>query len=131
MSRWERISLELSHTWPGEIYLRFQAADGTATMVRVDEDDLTAIVILINGQMVSCKTEADESAAPAEVVHPARILIFEFHPMPEDRVKAVCDQLDGFTAYGGSREHVESEVRSELAMWLDPGVTMEFKEGVA
>jgi hypothetical protein len=43
VSRWARISVELSHTWPGEAYLRFEAADGTATMVAVDRDDLVAV----------------------------------------------------------------------------------------
>ena len=40
---WARISVELSHTWPGEAYLRLETADGTATMVRVDAGDLARI----------------------------------------------------------------------------------------
>jgi hypothetical protein len=34
----ERISLEFSHTWPGQCYLRFEAS-GAVTMVRVNAAD--------------------------------------------------------------------------------------------
>lgn len=64
MSRWERISVELSHTWPGEAYLRFQAADGTATMVAVDNDDLQRIGLLRNS-LGRPSAEDDDEAVPA------------------------------------------------------------------
>ena len=47
--RWERISLELSHTWPGQFLLRFEAADGAAMMVGVGGGDLAAVGGLIPG----------------------------------------------------------------------------------
>jgi hypothetical protein len=44
LSRWKRISVELSHSWPGEPYLRFEPADGgPPVMVAVDDDDLARI----------------------------------------------------------------------------------------
>jgi hypothetical protein len=38
-----RISLEFSHTWPGQCYLRFEAASGAVTMVAVNAADLQTL----------------------------------------------------------------------------------------
>jgi hypothetical protein len=38
--RYSRISLELSHSWPGEMYLRFETGPGMAVMVGVTPADL-------------------------------------------------------------------------------------------
>jgi hypothetical protein len=61
VTSWERISVEVSHTWPGEAYLRFQAADGTAIMVRVDAHDLSRVALLEN---------ALGPPDPDQVIHP-------------------------------------------------------------
>lgn len=41
---YERISLQYSHTWPGEVYLRFEPfGKGPATMIRVLPGDIVSI----------------------------------------------------------------------------------------
>jgi hypothetical protein len=65
MSRWDRISVELSSTWPGEAYLRFQNAGGPAVMVAVDQDDLARIQSLANALGPSRSQAAAEDRPPA------------------------------------------------------------------
>lgn len=50
VSLYDRISLELSHTWPGQIYLRFEphANGGPAIMIQVKPGDIAAIARLGN-----------------------------------------------------------------------------------
>ena len=43
---YSRISLELSHTWPGELYLRFETGPKAAVMVAVTPADLAALRLL-------------------------------------------------------------------------------------
>lgn len=38
-SLYSRISLEFSHSWPGQAYLRLEAANGAAVMVRLNAAD--------------------------------------------------------------------------------------------
>jgi hypothetical protein len=54
------VSLELSHTWPGEVYLRFEPFDGPAFMVRVMPGDIVAISNL-------AKDGATEVVTPIQV----------------------------------------------------------------
>jgi hypothetical protein len=47
LRKFQRISLELSRTWPGETYLRFETMPGMAVMVGMaplDLDDLRALL---------------------------------------------------------------------------------------
>jgi hypothetical protein len=67
VSRWERVTVELSSTWPGEAYLRFQAADGTAVMVAVDADALHKVGVLQNALGVPAeRPDARDAYLPAE-----------------------------------------------------------------
>lgn len=40
---YKRISIELSHSWPGEVYLRFEPFMGPAIMVRVLPGDIISL----------------------------------------------------------------------------------------
>ena len=46
--RYSRISLELSGTWPGEAYLRFETGPGMAVMVGVTSADLDELRKLLD-----------------------------------------------------------------------------------
>jgi hypothetical protein len=50
---YRRVSLELSHSWPGEVYLRLEPFDGPAIMVRVMPGDIVAISQLAESGKVS------------------------------------------------------------------------------
>jgi hypothetical protein len=64
---YKRISLELSSTWPGEVYLRFEPFDhGPAIMVRVKPGDIVSISQLTesgNTSFVTVPTEDDINEA--------------------------------------------------------------------
>ncbi len=51
---YRRISLELSHTWPGEMYLRFETGPGMAVMVGVTPADLDEIRPLLGARSPDC-----------------------------------------------------------------------------
>lgn len=51
---YRRISLELSHTWPGESYLRFESPDGAAVMVAVKAGDILRLRSLLPDPEIAC-----------------------------------------------------------------------------
>lgn len=48
---YERISLEFSHTWPGQCYLRFEGAAGAVTMVQVNAADRAVLRALCREEL--------------------------------------------------------------------------------
>lgn len=68
-----------------------------------------------------------EAGEPAEVVRPARTLVIDVACIGREWT-ATSTQLSGFTAYGDDRAGVEKAARANLAAWLGPHVTIEFRE---